>query len=76
MGCREKHRWVLGKSTINATFLVRQLQKYLVKNKLLYLTFLDIEKAFYRVSHSLIWWAMRKQEIDDWLVGAVQGYCQ
>lgn len=43
--------FVPGKSTTNVTFLVKQLlDKHLVKNKLLYLTFVANEKAFYKAS--------------------------
>lgn len=43
------------RSTTGAIFQVRQLQKYLSKIKLLYFTFVNMGKAFDKVSHSLIW---------------------
>ncbi|GAB1597266.1 hypothetical protein Ahia01_000003000 [Argonauta hians] len=55
-----------GRSTTDAIFLVRQLQeKYLEKNKPFYL-------AFVRVPRSVIWWALRRKGVDEWLVRAVQ----
>ena len=36
--------------------------------KKIYFVFVDLEKAFGRVSHSVLWWAMRKLEIDGWIV--------
>ena len=41
-------------------------------NKPLYMAFVDLEKAFDRVPRDVIWWAMRKLGIDEWLVRLVQ----
>ena len=58
---------------IDAIFIVRQLQeKHLAANKPLYMAFVDLEKAFDRVPRDVIWWAMRKLGIDEWLVRLVQ----
>ena len=57
----------------DAIFIVRQLQeKHLAANKLLYMAFVDLEKAFDRVPRDVIWWAMCKLGIDEWLVRLVQ----
>ena len=62
-----------GRGTTDAIFIVRQLQeKHLASNKLLYMAFVDLEKAFDRVSRDVIWWAMRKLGINEWLVRLVQ----
>ena len=62
-----------GRGTTDAIFIVRQLQeKHLAANKSLYMAFVDLEKAFDRVPRDAIWWAMRKLEIDEWLVRLVQ----
>ena len=62
-----------GRCTTDAIFFVRQLQeKHLAANKLLYMAFVDLEKAFDRVPRDVIWWAMRKLGIDEWLVRLVQ----
>ena len=59
--------------TTDAIFIVRQLQeKHLAANKPLYMAFIDLEKAFDRVQRDVIWWAMRKLGIDEWLVRLVQ----
>ena len=42
------------------------------QNKPLYMAFIDLEKAFDRVPRDVIWWAMRKLGIDEWLVRLVQ----
>ena len=69
---------MLGGGTTDAIFIVRQLQeKYLAKNKNLYLAFVDLEKAFDRVPRQVLWWAMRKLGIDEWIVQLVQAmYCE
>ena len=62
-----------GRGTTDAIFIVRQLQeKHLTANKPLYMAFVDLEKAFDRVPRNVIWWAMRKLGIDEWLVRLVQ----
>ena len=62
-----------GRGTTDAIFIVRQLQeKHLAANKPLYMAFVDLKKAFDRVPRDVIWWAMRKLGIDEWLVRLVQ----
>ena len=66
--------FVPGRGTTDAIFVVRQLQeKYLAANKRLYMAFIDLEKAFDRVPRKVIWWALRKLCVDEWIVRLVQG---
>ena len=61
------------KGTTDAIFILRQLQeKFLAKKLPLYFAFVDLEKAFDRVPRSVIWWAMRKLGIDEWIMNLVQ----
>ena len=44
----------------DAIFIVRQLQeKFMAKDKTLYLAFVELEKAFDWVPRDVLWWAMR-----------------
>ena len=62
-----------GRGTTDAIFILRQLQeKHLAKNKKLYFAFVDLEKVFDRVPRKVIWWAMRKLGIEEWIVRLVQ----
>ena len=66
--------FVPGRGTTDAIFVIRQLQeKYLAANKRLYTAFVDLEKAFDRVPRKVIWWALRKLGVDEWIVPLVQG---
>ena len=61
-----------GKGTIDAVFILRRLQEeYLDKEKKLYLCFVDLEKAFDRVSRKVLERAMRKRGIPEAMVRAV-----
>ena len=47
--------FVAGKSTTDSIFIVRQLQeKYLVRNKELWMAFVDLERAFDRVPRKVV----------------------
>ena len=51
-----------------------QLQeKYLAVNKRLNMALVDLEKAFDRVPRKVIWWALRKLGVEEWIVQLVQG---
>ena len=66
--------WLYTEPTTDAIFVVRQLQeKYLAANKRLYMAFLDLEKAFDQVPQKVIWWALRKLGVEEWIVQLVQG---
>ena len=55
-----------GKSTIDAIFILRQLQeKYREKKKKLYHVFVDLEKAFDLVPMEVIEWALRRQRVPE-----------
>ena len=65
--------FVPGRGTTDAIFVVRQLQeKYLAANKRLYMAFVDLEKVFERVPRKVIWWALRKFGVEEWIVKLVQ----
>ena len=65
--------FVPGRGTTDAIFVVRQLQeKYLAVNKRLYMAFVDLEKAFDPVPWKVIWRALRKLGVEEWIVRLVQ----
>lgn len=65
--------FVPGRGTSDAIFILRQLQdKHIAKSKVLYFAFIDLEKAFDRVPRKVIWWAMRKLGLDEWIISLVK----
>ena len=66
--------FVPGRGTTDTIFVVRQLQeKYVAANKRLYMASVDLEKAFDRVPWKVIWWALRKLGVEEWIVWLVLG---
>jgi exonuclease III len=62
-----------GRCTTDAIFTLRtMIEKHLEKNKELWAAFVDLEKAYDSVPREAIWWALRKQGVNEQLVKAVQ----
>ena len=62
-----------GRGTSDAIFILRQLQeKYLAKQRKLYMESVDLEKPFDRVLRRVLWWALRVVGVPEWLVKVVQ----
>ena len=62
-----------GRGTTDAIFVVRQVQeKFLAEDKELWMAFVDLEKAFDRVPREVLWWALRKAGVEEWLVNIVK----
>ena len=62
-----------GHGTTDAIFIVRQIQEaYIRKNRNLFFAFGDLEKAFDRVPRKVLWWALRKVGIPEWIVRVIQ----
>ena len=65
-------RFMPGKGTVDAIFIVRRMQEeYLKKDKKLYMCFVDMEKAFDRLPRKVIEWAMGKKGLSEVMVRAV-----
>ena len=61
------------RGTIDVIFILRQRQeKNLQKKKNIYFAYFDLEKAFDRVPRRILWWAMRKLRIDEWIIQVVK----
>ena len=64
--------FVPGWGTTDAIFILCQLQgKHLGKHKLLYFAFVDLEKTFDLVPRKVLWWAMSRVRVEEWVLNAV-----
>ena len=62
-----------GRATTDAIFAIRTIvEKHLDRNQDLWAAFVDLEKAYDRVPRELIWWALRRQGVNEYLIQAVQ----
>ena len=65
--------FVPGRGTTDAIFVEKQLQEKYLANKRLYMSFVDLEKAFDGVPQKVIRWALRKLGVEERIVRLVQG---
>ena len=58
-----------GKGTTDAIFIMRHVQeRHQSRKKKLYYAFVDLDKAFDRVPIEVVRWALRKLDVDEWLM--------
>ena len=61
-----------GKGTTDAIFIMPELhKKYIGKKKDLYFMFVELEKAFDRISRKVLWWSMRKLGVNEQIISSV-----
>ena len=62
-----------GHSTTDTIFILCQLQEKLhAINETLYMAFVNLDKAFNHVPRHVIWWALCKLGVKEWLVWLIQ----
>src|SRR6267154_223499 len=48
-------------------------RKSSLENRELWMTFVDLEKAFDRVPRDVVWWALRHVGVEEWIVNVIKG---
>ena len=62
-----------GRGTTDAIFILRQMhEKHIARKKDIFFAFVDLEKAFDRVPRNVLWWAMRKLGVEEWVIRTVK----
>lgn len=65
--------FIRGRGTTDAIFIVRQMQeRFLEKRIKLGMAFVDLEKTFDRVQRELVWRALRRVDVEEWLVTVIR----
>jgi hypothetical protein len=55
--------FMLVRSTMEAIFLIRHVMERYKEQKDLYMFFIDLEKAYYKILRNLMWWALDKYKV-------------
>jgi hypothetical protein len=56
--------FMLGRSTMEVIFLIRQLiERYRDQKKDMHMVFIDLEKAYNKVTRNIMWWALQKHKV-------------
>jgi Reverse transcriptase (RNA-dependent DNA polymerase) len=72
---RMQFRFSSGKGTTDAIFIVRHVQKkynVISKRRELWIAFVDLEKAFDRVTREVVWWPLKRAGVEEWIVEVIK----
>jgi Reverse transcriptase (RNA-dependent DNA polymerase) len=59
---KNRFGFMLGRSTMEAIFLIRQLMKrYRKEKKDLHMIFIDLEKTYFKILINIMWWTLKKK---------------
>src|SRR5208283_4286847 len=47
-------------------------ERFLAKKQEVWMAFIDLEKAFDRVPREVVWWALRRLGVEEWLVKVIR----
>ena len=61
-----------GKGSTDPIFIIRQVQEKFLEKKELWIAFVDLEKASDRVPREVLWWALRRVGVDEWIVNVIK----
>jgi hypothetical protein len=68
--------FMLGRSTMEAIFLVRQLiERYKEQKKDLHIVFIDLEKACDKIPLNVLWWVLEKHRVPPKYITLVKDMC-
>jgi hypothetical protein len=64
--------FVLGRSTMEAIFLIRKVMEQYREQKELHMVFIDLEKAYNKIPRNVIRWALHKRKVPTKYVGLIK----
>jgi Reverse transcriptase (RNA-dependent DNA polymerase) len=65
-----------GRSTMETIFLIRQLMERHREQKDLHIIFIDLEKAYDKISRNIMWWALKRKLVPTKYVPLLRIYTQ
>jgi hypothetical protein len=61
---KNQYGFMIGRSTMETIFLIKQLMERCRKQKKdLHMVFIDLEKAYDKVTRNVMWWALQKHKV-------------
>jgi hypothetical protein len=65
--------FMTGRSTMEVIFLIRQLmERYREQKKDLHMVFIDLEKAYDKVTRNIMWWALHKHKVSTKYINLIK----
>jgi Reverse transcriptase (RNA-dependent DNA polymerase) len=74
---KNQFNFILGRSTIEVIFLIRQLmERHREQKKSLHMIFIDLEKAYDKILRNIMWWTLKRKLVPTKYIILIKGMTQ